>query len=222
MQEKKRIITIDGPAGSGKSTVAKLLAQELGLLYLDTGALYRAVAYKMMVSGLDGSSESALGTLLAKTSIILKKNHAGLAVWVDREDVSQKIRTEEIAVLASTASAISLVRKALLPIQRACGEEAGLVAEGRDMGTVVFPDAYSKFYLHASPEVRSRRRYLELIAKGLRPEAEEIKASIVLRDRQDRERSVSPLRIPDQATVIDSTELSIPEVMAVIRSTLGK
>ncbi len=213
MNDTKRVITIDGPAGSGKSTVAKLLAQELNLLYLDTGALYRAVAYKIHASGITDLGVTILQDLLAQTKISLSMNHDALAVFVDQNDVSRKIRTEEIAVLASTVSAIPLIREALLPIQRECASETGVVAEGRDMGTVVFPDADFKFYLHASPEERAKRRYLELVEKGMNPEYEEIRRSIVLRDKQDTERDVAPLRIPDDARVIDTSHMTIPEVV---------
>lgn len=218
MDETKQIITIDGPAGSGKSTVAKRLAQELNLLYLDTGALYRSVAYKIQSAGIAELDTVVLRDLLEKTEICLRKNYDGLAVFVDQEDVSQKIRTEDIAVLASTVSAIPLVREALLPIQRACARETGVIAEGRDMGTVVFPGADFKFYLHASPEERAKRRYLELVEKGLDPEYEEIRASIVLRDKQDTEREVAPLRVPEGARVIDTSEMTIPEVVERILS----
>ncbi|MBN1546743.1 MAG: (d)CMP kinase [Syntrophaceae bacterium] len=214
MNKKNRVITIDGPAGSGKSTVAKLVARDLNYLYLDTGALYRAVAYKVSISGRTGAKEEEMRDLLASTSICLKRNHDGLVVLVDNEDVSRKIRTEEIAVLASTASALPVIRKALLPIQRECAKEESIVAEGRDMGTVVFPQADFKFYLHATLEERARRRYLELIEKGLSPDSEEIRASIILRDKQDTERAASPLRISDDAQVIDTSELTIQEVLA--------
>jgi len=216
MVEKKRVITIDGPAGSGKSTVAKLLARNLNFLYLDTGALYRAVAYKIRVSGMTETSDVILRRLFTNTTISLNKRADGLAVFVDQEDVSLQIRTEEIAVLASTISAIPVVREALLPIQRECGNGVGVVAEGRDMGTVVFPEADFKFYIHASPEERARRRYQELVEKGMNPDFEEIKASIVLRDRQDTERAVSPLCIPEDAKVIDSSRMSIQEVLDAI------
>lgn len=213
MSDKKWVITIDGPAGSGKSTVAKLLAQKLNLLYLDTGALYRAVAYKIQAMGIVAPDTAVLKELFVKTKIYLRKNHDGLAVFIDQEDVSQKIRTEEIAVLASTVSAMPLVREALLPIQRECARETGVVAEGRDMGTVVFPNADFKFYIQASPEERARRRHLELMEKGLNPVYEEIRASIVLRDKQDTERDISPLRVPEDARVIDTSEMTIREVM---------
>ncbi|NLN61182.1 MAG: (d)CMP kinase [Deltaproteobacteria bacterium] len=211
---RKWIITIDGPAGSGKSTVAKFLAHELNLLYLDTGALYRSVAYKILVSGMADSDMLGLRELLARTKIHLQKNHEGMTVFIDQEDVGQKIRTEEVAVLASTVSAIPVVREALLPIQRNCARRTGLVAEGRDMGTVVFPEADFKFYLHASAGERGRRRYLELLEKGVTPVYEDILASIALRDKQDREREISPLRIPRDAHVIDTSRMTIQEVIS--------
>jgi len=216
MIEKKSVITIDGPAGSGKSTVAKLVARTLNFLYLDTGALYRAVAYKIRTSGINETTDAILRELFAHTTFSLKKQPDGLIVFVDREDVSRQIRTEEIAVLASTISALPVVREALLPIQRECGNGVGVVAEGRDMGTVVFPGADFKFYIHASPEERARRRYLELVEKGMNPDFEEIKAGIILRDRQDTERAVSPLCIPEDAEVIDSSRMTIQDVVDTI------
>lgn len=221
MIEKKRVITIDGPAGSGKSTAAKLVARTLNFLYLDTGALYRAVAYKIRTSGINETTDAILRELFAHTTFSLKKQPDGLIVFVDREDVSRQIRTEEIAVLASTISALPVVREALLPIQRECGNGVGVVAEGRDMGTVVFPDADFKFYIHASPEERAGRRYRELIEKGLNPDFDDIKASIILRDRQDTERAVSPLCIPEDAKVIDSSRMTIQEVVDAILSVPG-
>ena len=221
MEKAKWIITIDGPAGSGKSTIARSLAQEWNLLYLDTGALYRALAYGMIISGLTADiSEGELKSFLGGTKIHLHQQENGLCIFLNQEDVSTKIRTEEVAVMASTISALPALRRALLPIQRECARDGGVVAEGRDLGTVVFPDADFKFYLHASVEERAQRRYRELVVKGEKVDYETIKESIMLRDRQDMERATAPLCIPDHAHMIDSSQVTIADVLRVIDGVL--
>jgi len=217
------VITIDGPAGSGKSTIARFLAQEWGFLYLDTGALYRAVACKMMASGLTADMpQDELLPFLGATKISLRQQKNGMSVFLDGEDVSAKIRTEEIAMMASVVSALPVVREALLPVQRECAHAGSVVAEGRDMGTVVFPQADFKFYLHASAEERARRRYRELAEKDDKADYEAIKESIILRDRQDTERDVAPLRVPEDACVIDSSHITITDVLKTINAVLRR
>jgi len=221
MGRTKWIITIDGPAGSGKSTIARSLAQEWDLLYLDTGALYRTVAYKMIVSGLTADiSEGDLQSFLEGTRINLRQQEKDLRVFLDQEDVSAKIRTEEVAVMASTVSALPVLRRALLPLQRECARDGGVVAEGRDMGAVVFPDADFKFYLHASAEERAKRRYSELVARKEKVDYEAVKESIMLRDKQDTERAAAPLHVPDHARMIDSSQMTIADVLRVINGIL--
>ena len=221
MGRTKWIITIDGPAGSGKSTIARSLAQEWDLLYLDTGALYRTVAYKMIVSGLTADiSEGDLQSFLEGTRINLRQHEKDLRVFLDQEDVSAKIRTEEVAVMASTVSALPVLRRALLPLQRECARDGGVVAEGRDMGAVVFPDADFKFYLHASAEERAKRRYSELVARKEKVDYEAVKESIMLRDKQDTERAAAPLHVPDHARMIDSSQMTIADVLRVINGIL--
>ena len=219
------IITIDGPAGAGKSTVSKALARKLSFVYLDTGALYRAVAYKVLNEGILPDDEKALSDLCGRMKIYLKNVDGNLNVIIDGENVTEKIRNEEVGLLASRVSAIPVVRKTLLSIQREVGERGGIVAEGRDMGTVVFPDADCKFYLDANVEERVKRRYKELIARGNSADYEETERDLHVRDRQDQEREIAPLMASRDAMIVDSTNISVPEVvekmMSIIKSHLS-
>ncbi|MHB8172909.1 MAG: (d)CMP kinase, partial [Nitrospirota bacterium] len=161
---KKPIIAIDGPSGAGKSTVGKMLAKELGYLYIDTGAMYRAIGLKAVRERLDLKEGDALRGLCARTEVKLVQGEGGLKVYLDNEDVSEAIRTPEMGMAASAVSAQPCVRKRLLQLQRRLGEGGGVVLEGRDIGTVVFPEAEVKFYLDADVEERARRRWLEFKA----------------------------------------------------------
>ncbi|MCX5818582.1 MAG: (d)CMP kinase [Deltaproteobacteria bacterium] len=210
---RRPIITIDGPAGAGKSTISKILASRLSFICLDTGALYRAVAYRLKSEGWNGETET-LGDSCRIPKVSLRRNEAGrVRVIVEGEDVSEKIRTEEIGLLASRISALPQIREGLLVVQREFVVAGGIVAEGRDMGTVVFPDAEVKFFLDASLEERSKRRYSEMDCKGERVNLFEIENDLRLRDRQDRGRSIAPLVIPEDAVVVDSSNQSIPQVV---------
>lgn len=211
--KKGLIITIDGPAGSGKSTVGRILAKRLSYVYLDTGALYRAVAYKIIEEGVSPDSEDDISKLCRRIRIALENRGNELRVFVDGMDVTEHLRTEEIGLLASRVSAIALVRKFLLPIQREMGVKGGIVAEGRDMGTVVFPDADVKFFLDADLGERIQRRYGELATKGQNPNYKEVEKDLIRRDAQDRGRTVAPLKIPDCAIVIDSTRIPVSKVV---------
>lgn len=215
------IITVDGPAGAGKSTVSKILAQQLSYIYLDTGALYRAVAYKLLVNDIAPDNEKALSELFTRINISLKNINGKLNVFVDDENVTGKIRNEQIGLIASRVSAIAVVRSSLLSIQRDVGIRGGVVAEGRDMGTVVFPDADYKFYLEASVDVRARRRYNELRARGSNVDYGEVTRDLIARDRQDREREIAPLKAFDGAIMIDSTHMIISEVVEKMMSMMG-
>lgn len=210
---RKGIVTIDGPAGSGKSTVSKVLARKLGYIYLDTGALYRALAYKALKTGIDLNDTNALSVLCSDTKIVLKNIKGQMKVYVDGEDVGESIRTEEVGLAASRISAFPVVRQSLLNLQRSVGVQGGVVAEGRDMASVVFPDADYKFYLDADIEERIRRRYKELSGRGNTSETQKIREDMLLRDKQDSERKLAPLKPTEDSMIVDSTNLSVTEVV---------
>lgn len=211
--ENKYIITIDGPAGAGKSTVSKILAKKLDYIYLDTGALYRALAYKTLKLKISLDEISALANLCSSTTVVLKNIDGQMKVSVDGEDVEEKIRTEEVGLAASKISTFVVVREKLLNLQREAGVQGGIVAEGRDMGSVVFPHADYKFYLDAKLEERIKRRYEELLAKDASVEYKSIQKDMLARDNQDKQREIAPLKAPDDAIIIDSDNLSIEEVV---------
>jgi cytidylate kinase len=204
-----RVIAIDGPSGAGKSTIAKLLAKDLGYDYLDTGALYRAVALSLLRLGLhEESEEQAIVAALEKTKVAFRQGK----VYLNHKDVSQEIRSPEASHYASVFSARRVVRDYLLDVQREALQHADLVAEGRDMTTVVFPYADIKCYLDATAEERARRRTLELKAKGYECDEEQIRIDILERDARDSGRDISPLKKAEDALLIDSTGLSVEEV----------
>jgi CMP/dCMP kinase len=211
--KREFIITIDGPAGSGKSTVSRILAKRLSYLYLDTGALYRAVAYLIGREGLSGNDEQAIYDLLEGADICLRESGDGLQVYVNGENITGLLRTEEIGLMASKISALPLIREVLLPIQRKAGASGGIVAEGRDMGTVVFPDADVKIFLDASENERIQRRFMELSNRGNGIAFGNIARDMRLRDLQDRERTVAPLRPHEEAVIIDTSNMTIAEVV---------
>jgi cytidylate kinase len=210
--KKKPVVTIDGPAGSGKSTISKLLAARFSFFYLDTGALYRALAYLVNEDGRE-NTEKAATEISGNAHFEVKNENDVFLISVNGRDVSAHIRSEKMGLLASKISAIPAVRQNLLDIQRGIAAQGGVVAEGRDMGTVVFPGAEIKFYMEASVKERAHRRYVELVAREETVNIAEIESDIIRRDSQDKERATAPLRIPENAIVIDTTDKSIPEVV---------
>jgi cytidylate kinase len=219
---RKLVITIDGPAGAGKSTAARMLARSLGYKYIDTGAIYRTVALRATLEGIPLEDEEALSRLCARISIDFRFQDDELKVLCDGEDVSGLIRGTEAGMKASTVSAHPMVRKELLLLQRRLGEGGGIVAEGRDVGTVVYPQADIKFYLEASPEARGRRCYNDDRENGGKFELEEIIDMIKKRDQQDSTRTVAPLKVPEDAFMIDNTELNAQETLELILSLMEK
>jgi cytidylate kinase len=215
---RRPVVTLDGPAGAGKSTVSRAVAAQLGYTFLDTGALYRSVALAAARAGLDTGDERALGELASSLAESHTVAFSGPVteqrVTLNGEDISDAIRSQRVGSLASRISALGAVRAALLGLQRSFATEGGIVAEGRDLGTVVFPDAEAKFYVTATSEVRAQRRFLELASRGESPTFDEVHREILERDRRDRQRSVAPLRKADDAVEVDCSRLSVDEVVA--------
>jgi cytidylate kinase len=202
------IVTIDGPAGSGKSTAARNLARALNIAFLDTGATYRAVTCKMLEEGVDPADDGAVLDVARRAEIRLLGDADGLRVYLDGRDVSARIRTAEVTENAHHVAGRGAVREVLVELQRRIGRSLGdFVTEGRDQGTVVFPEADVKVFLTASPQVRAQRRLAELVAAGERASFEDVLAAIERRDHRDRSREVGPLRCPDDAVVLDTSEL---------------
>ena len=210
---KRWIIAIDGPSGAGKSTVAKLLAKRLGYVVLDTGAMYRAVAFRAKQTGLCLEDEESLSRLASSLRVTFLTRNEELRVLCDGEDITEAIRSPDMSSLASDISKREGVRNALVRMQREMGRVGGVILEGRDIGTVVFPDADVKFYLDADAEERARRRTEELIGKGVKVTFQETLEDVIRRDRSDMTRAISPLRKAKDAVVIDSTHLSAEEVV---------
>jgi CMP/dCMP kinase len=219
MAERGRIVTIDGPSGAGKSTISRGLAGRLGYTYLDTGAMYRAVGLRMERAGLNlEADEEALEQLLESVELRLVAHEGGdVLVFLNGEDVSAAIRTPEMGLVASRVSAHPQVRGKLTELQRKLGHAGAIVAEGRDMGTVVFPGADYKFYLDASPEVRARRRCEQLLELGQQVDYQQILLQITKRDRDDSSRTLAPLKPAQDAVIIDSSGM---DAEAVIKSML--
>ncbi len=209
---KQFIVTIDGPAGSGKTTLSRMLADKLGFDYVDTGALYRGVAWQVLRKGVAVDDNAALGRLCQDLSLELIRQKGDLHLWVDGVDVTDRIRTPEISMAASAVSAQPTIRECLLGLQRSLGQNRRAVFEGRDMGTVVFPDAQIKFFLEADLEVRAQRRFQELTPQT-DTEFKDVKADMKKRDANDSSRALAPLKPASDAVMIDTTDLSIPQVL---------
>lgn len=217
------VIAIDGPAGAGKSTIAKEVAKRLGFMYLDTGAMYRSLTLKALRHHIDLNDEDGLAALAREATIDLQigKDHT-LKVLLDGADVTEEIRTPEVTNSTFYIARLGKVREVMVERQRAIGKAANVVAEGRDIGTVVFPKAFKKFYLDANFEERTKRRFLEMKNKGADVVSHDVQKDLQERDNKDFTRKVGPLKKADDAIVIDSTHMSIPEVVQMVIATVQK
>ncbi|MCJ7803574.1 MAG: (d)CMP kinase [Desulfobacterales bacterium] len=212
-KRKRLTIAIDGPSGAGKSTVARFLAKRLGYVYIDTGAMYRSVALRVKEKGISPEDELALNQLASSLHITFITEGEQTRVCCDGEDITSAIRSPEISRLASYISKQKGVREALVQMQREMGKEGGVILEGRDIGTVVFPDADVKFYLDAKSDERVRRRYHEMVKKGVKVDFKETQEELIQRDHNDMHRIHSPLKKANDALFIDSTHRSVEEVV---------
>jgi len=210
---KGLLITIDGPAGAGKSTLGRRLAQELGYLFLDTGAMYRAVGLWAKEAQIDPNDKETIEQLCERLDLRLKQGAQGVEVFLNGRNVTPFLRTPEIDRWSSVVAQIPGVRSWLLRLQRSYGLEGGVVAEGRDMGSVVFPEADVKFFLTASPEERAKRRYNDLIAQGANVTYQQVLEELIKRDKQDQNRKIAPLVVPKGAIIIDTSSLDLREVL---------
>jgi cytidylate kinase len=214
---KKLLITIDGPAGAGKTTVSRALADRLGYRYIDTGALYRGLALTVKNQGVNPDSDADLARLCKDLKMAFAVNNKGLRLLSNGEDVTDRIRSPEITMLASAVSAKPVVRKHLIELQISMGLEKAAVFEGRDMGTVVFPDADVKFFLNASTRTRARRRFEELPSNSTQT-LDDVESDIKQRDQNDSTRELAPLKPAEDAIIIDSTDLSVSQVVEMMVS----
>lgn len=213
------VIAIDGPAGAGKSSVARAVAERLKLLYLDTGALYRSIGWKALRDGVDPEDPEAMARLCSTTRVeVARAADGGCRFLVDGKDVTAAIRSPEAALAASAVSRHRCVRDHLLSIQREAGKRGGVILDGRDIGTVVFPDADLKIFLDAAPEVRAARRHRELVERGVSADRERVLEETVARDEADRTRDVAPLVPAADAVRVDTTDLTFEQVVERIRA----
>ena len=210
---KQNVIAIDGPAGAGKSTVARQVAQQLGFVYVDTGAMYRAVTWRALRGGLDSTDAAAVSELTARIDVRFAKSPVGLRIMADGEDVTEAIRTPAVTAAVARVSQIPVVRRAMVRLQRELAAAGGAVLDGRDIGTVVVPDACCKIFLTATAAERARRRWLEMREKGFEPELAELRREMEERDRQDSERELAPLVQATDAVALDTTGLGIEAVV---------
>lgn len=209
-------IAIDGPAGAGKSTIAKRLAKKLGFIYVDTGAMYRAMAYYFLQHGIDAKDESAIAAACPDVDVTITYENGEQQVLLNGENVNGVIRNEEVGNMASSTSVYPVVRKKLVELQRQLAKSADVIMDGRDIGTCVLPDAQVKIYLTASSATRAKRRFDELTEKGVSCDLAEIEKDIIDRDYRDMHRETSPLCQAEDAVLVDSSEMNIDEVVDAI------
>lgn len=211
--EKQYLIAIDGPVGAGKSTVAKITAKKLNIIYVDTGAMYRSVGLYVVRKGLDTKNSEHVKSVLDEINLDVRLSNEGQMIFLNGEDVTKLIRTPEISMAASDVSAVPEVRERMVHIQRELAKSKSVIMDGRDIGTVVLPNATSKIYLNANLDERATRRYKELLNKGQNVTFDEVKNDIIERDRNDMSRKASPLKKADDAIELDTTGLSLEEVV---------
>ena len=223
MNNKFRAIAIDGPAGAGKSTLAKRLAKELGYVYVDTGAIYRTVGYYIWLCGIGGRDADGVARLIDEVNVKIEYPGDGVQhMYLNGKDITDDIRTPEISSYASQVSAHKCVRDYLLETQRELARTHNVVMDGRDIGTVVLPDAQVKIFLTASPEVRAKRRHLELTEKGIKDTYEKVLADMKQRDLQDSTRPIAPLKQAEDAVLLDSSLLTLEETLAAMKAIVGE
>ena len=215
-------IALDGPSGAGKSTVAKALAKKLGIIYVDTGALYRTVGLKLVNCGNNAEDEESVGEILKTTKVDIKYIDGEQRVFLDGQDVSNLIRTPEMSMMASKCSALPIVRAYLLNMQREIAENNSVIMDGRDIATVVLPNAEVKIFLTASAKARANRRYKELIEKGENVEYNDVLADIEKRDYNDSHRAIAPLKPSEESIFADTSELNLEESIALVRDIILK
>ena len=215
-------VAIDGPAGAGKSTIAKMVAKKLGFIYVDTGAMYRAMALHLLRKGIPATDSAAISAACEDADITIQYQNGEQVVLLNGENVNGLIRTEEVGNMASSSSTNGDVRKKLVSLQQRLAKTAEVIMDGRDIGTVVLPDANVKIYLTAGSDVRAKRRYDELTAKGETCDLQKIEKDIIERDERDMNREISPLRQADDAILVDSSYMTIEEVVEKIISLINK
>ena len=215
-------IAIDGPAGAGKSTIAKKLAAELGYVYVDTGAMYRAMAYYFLTNDIKAEDEAAISKACESVEVSISYENGTQHVWLNGTDISDKIRTEEVGNMASSTSVYPVVRTKLVELQQQLAKKTDVIMDGRDIGTVVLPDANVKIFLTASSKIRAQRRYDELTAKGIECDLDAIEKDIIERDYRDMHRETSPLKKADDAVELDTSNLDIDGVVEAMKKIIDE
>ena len=215
-------IAVDGPAGAGKSSIAKAIAHELGFVYIDTGAMYRAIGLAAVRKGIDTKDQQSVISILDQVQIELQHDQHGQQIYLDGENVSQEIRMPEISVAASNVAVIPAVRLKLVELQRILAKQGNVIMDGRDIGTYVLPDAQIKIFLTASVEARARRRHAELMEKGIASTLEDVTIDMKYRDQNDSGRDFAPLKPADDSILVDSTDMSLQETIDKILSIVSE